>query len=782
MGQTTLVCSKMAWTKASSPNANYRSGNYATDIAQNRGYAYLGFAVPASIRYKPLTSIEVYQYGITTFDQVTIDFRVPKTFKAVLSTLAADWDESTITYNTAPAYSTAAESGIGPEDSTTDRAWVMANVTSYAAMVSFLTRGYRLQIYSPTFGVSAAAAVQVSTRYNTNTSLRPYIIVYYSDDNIYLTPTPAAKSGYVNPHIVQTFTWGTAVSQNNVALETPTQSSARLLFKIPSASTWSTVTLTGIISPSANVFQATVAAETFPAVDELQWKISITDSGGSTHESDVLTMLTKDGVYTVTASSPAGGARINETVSNIFRWTNSSSYGTAPTGADLRWRVIGESWQDLGSVTGNATYLTVPADTFPANSSLQWEVRSKNADGVLSEYSEPATFSTVAESLTATPTAPIDTVERRDDVIRFRWDITGTGSAYATKSDVQISNDGSTWTTLASPTASYYDAPSGSLDSGQIFWRVRAYNRQNTPGLWSSAVSFIVYGAPRAPIVSADGAPFTSITWQSSGQQAYRITVDGTLHGPFFGPATSYQLEDFLPDGRHVITVEIQGSYDLWSDPGTYEFDVLNVPGAPVTLSGDFGVDAALSWETTDPSMDFYIYRDGAKIGHTMALTFVDRLTLGSHTWQVINRLPDGNYTPSNVVSGTLTTEESLIAAVNGTSWLSLRLSANSDGQQNYGYRRSATLRHITGATYPVLELAPFAEASGSYDTAFVDQEQAKAFAALRGQIVVIKSRRGNVIVGAILELQKREADFFTAYSFTVQQIEWEDFVDDTNR
>ena len=46
----------------------------------------------------------------------------------------------------------------------------------------------------------------------------------------------------------------------------------------------------------------------------------------------------------------------------------------------------------------------------------------------------------------------------------------------------------------------------------------------------------------------------------------------------------------------------------------------------------------------------------------------------------------------------------------------------------------------------------------------------------------MIKSRRGNVIIGALLQLQKRVADFFTAYSFTVQRIHWEEFTDDTNR
>lgn len=899
MGQITLACSKMAWTKASSPNTNYRTGNYATDLAQNRGYAYLGYSVPAAIRYKPLTSIEVYTYGITSYDQVTPDFRLAKTFEAVLASLGADWNETTITYNTAPSYSTIAESDLVPSDLQTDRAWAMANVTTYSSMVSILTRGYRLQIYSPNHGSSHAATVQVSTRYNTTTSLRPYIIVYYADNDVYLTPRPAEKTGYVNPHIAQTITWGTVVSQVNAALETPTQTSARLLYKLPSASTWTTVTLSNIVSAGSNVYQSTLPADTLPAAEELQWKISITDSGGATHESDVLTMLTADAVYTVTASSPSGGARINETVANIFRWTNSSSYGTAPTGAELIWRVSGGSWEVLGSVTGSTTYYTVPANTFPPTSALQWAVRSYNADGVLSAYSAAASFSTVAEYLTATPTAPIDTVERRGNVIRFRWSITGTGSAYATKSDLQISADGAAWTTLASPTTSYYDAPADSLDSGQLYWRVRAYNRQDVPGSWSAAVSFIVYGAPAAPIVSADGAPFTTFDWQSSGQQAYRLRItsaapiivrhpsnvvatdgqtgrlsveavgpelqyqwqycwpnsetwqdttatainqrpvftptasasingvryrcrvynnygtvysdpaiftvtpystpvppraqsvdhaapafppEGLSFGPFFGEATSYSLDDYLPDGVYTIAVEIQGGYGLWSDPGITTFDVSNEERSPIRLAAQIGVDALLYWTSVDVAKDFYVYRDGKKIGRTLQLSFTDRLSLGEHRWQVINRLSNGYYTPSNIVTGAPEVSETMIAAIDGGAWLPLRLSANSEGQQDFNYRRSATLRHVTGATFPALELGPYEDLTGSYDTAFKDPSEADAFEALRGRVVVIKSRRGHVITAAMLQLQRREADFFTAFSFTLQRIHWEDYTDDTHR
>ena len=64
-----------------------------------------------------------------------------------------------------------------------------------------------------------------------------------------------------------------------------------------------------------------------------------------------------------------------------------------------------------------------------------------------------------------------------------------------------------------------------------------------------------------------------------------------------------------------------------------------------------------------------------------------------------------------------------------------------------------------------------------------MDTEQAKRFEKLKGQTVVIKSRKENVIVGALTSLNKRVLKFYTAYTFTIQAIEWEDFVqhDETN-
>lgn len=388
---------------------------------------------------------------------------------------------------------------------------------------------------------------------------------------------------------------------------------------------------------------------------------------------------------------------------------------------------------------------------------------------------------TIADTLaTATPLSPINSVEDGSAAITLRWSLSNASGIAPTKTDLQISTDGSTWSDLATVTggASSYAVPGDTFAAGSVYWRARAYNRDNVAGSWSAAVSFIVIAAPAAPTVLCDGAPFATITWRGNGQQAYRVTVDGKVYGPFFGTDKSFTLRDYLADGEHSVSVEIQGSYGLWSTPGVYDFTVENVPGDPVTLSVRFGIDAELSWTTESAVADFLIYRDGVQVGHTNSDRFVDRLSLGKRSFSVVNRLADGNYTRSNVVTGLLWLEGVAIAAFSGGEWVYLPLSDKSDREQAYTRSRDYSLRHITGAKLPFLEISPYEDRQGSYDCAFRCEDQAAPLLALLGSPVIVKARGKNVLVGPFASVNKVQGDFFVSFSFTVPASHYEDYVD----
>lgn len=448
--------------------------------------------------------------------------------------------------------------------------------------------------------------------------------------------------------------------------------------------------------------------------------------------------------------------------SAVFHWRNGTS----------------GAWNDIPA-TGSTQSVTIPANTFPLSNTLQWYVSAVDNVGTASD-SPVYTISTADSLATASPIAPIGTVEDGSDDIVFTWQENNDTGTTPTGADLQYSQDGTTWTALAhvDGAATSYTVPGDSLPPGTVLWQVRAYNADGVAGNWSEAASFVSVTAPPAPTVAATAVPFSAVSWQATGQQAFRITVDSTVYGPYFGTFKTWTVPDFLAGGEHTITVEVQGVYGLWSQPGSASFTVQNQPGDAVTLSGEFERDGVLSWVTASQTADFLIYRDGVQIGHTSAPSFIDRIALGEHSYQVINRLPDGNYTASNIVTGTMLSCVAAIAPLTGGSWIELTLSENSNREESFVWTQAVSMRHFAGAEYPVAEQSPFADLSGSYDVSFADLPSAKAFEALRGQAVILKSRGGNVMIGILSTLSKRMTEFYIAFTFSLQRMHWRDFID----
>lgn len=478
---------------------------------------------------------------------------------------------------------------------------------------------------------------------------------------------------------------------------------------------------------------------------------------------------------------------VNPHVPQTFTWGQipDGTYwcvGTWETvSATLHWSSDGGSTWNSVTAPANSKSVTLPAETLPAGP-IQWYVTATD-DQSTTGTSPVYTITTVDSETVAVPFAPIQTVEDGREPVVFRWETVNDHGTLPTGADLQISTDGTTWTDLGSVSGSTtdYTAAAGTLPSGTVYWRVRAYNADSTAGAWSDAVSFVSVNAPPAPTVSVDAVPFATIHWQTDGQQAYRITVDGTTIGPFFGSAKSFTLEDYLENGGHTASVEIQGSAGLWSKPGTATFSVTNIPGTPIQLSGVFYRDAQLRWTSGSEVRDFLICRDGVRIAHTSGSSFTDRTVLGGHSWQVINRLPGGYYTPSNTVQGELESYGTAMALLAGGEWLELKKTDSDSYEQGITVSQQISLRHFEGAVYLVAEASPYIDQSGSYLVAWTYQEQteAAAFEAMMGRPVILKARGGECTVGIMTGYSKRLPHFYKAYSFTLQRIEWEDFIDE---
>lgn len=452
--------------------------------------------------------------------------------------------------------------------------------------------------------------------------------------------------------------------------------------------------------------------------------------------------------------------------------------------AAFYWKINGSA-EDYNVITpaGNNKYVTIPENTFPQGEIIDYYIEGTDTRGTTSRYS--GLFNTIDATAMATVTSPLNTVEDGGAEITFRWSLS---NAYGNDpSRVNLwwklpSEDNQSWHVLISSTdpITEYIAQANTFPGGEIQWLVHAYNQDNVRGP-DSMGSFICVAAPSAPEgITADGVPYTTIRWQCDGQQAYRIEIDGKDYGTKFGAEKSITLDELLADGEHTVSITAQGVYGLWSQPGTTTFTVTNTPGDSVALTGTEGADAVLTWETASAVGDFYIYRDDVRIGHTSEKNYADRLAIGTHSYYVINKLADGNYTRSNTVTLTLSTDDTLIAEFPPMEWLSIKLTENSEPQHQYSYQKTQTTRHFYGAEYPVLEDSSFSDMSGSFDTAFIDSRQAERFEQMKGKAVVMKSKAG-VFVGAMSTMQKTVRQFFTAYTFALTRIHWEDYIDETN-
>ena len=568
------------------------------------------------------------------------------------------------------------------------------------------------------------------------------------------------------------WTWHLASNVGNY-----NQANAKLYWRVSTSSTYSQIAISG------NTQSLNVPANTFPTNKTIQWYLEATDVGGLT--STTSTMSFKTVTTQITPQNSPTSGYTDPRYNIVFQWYFASSGGSVPqASATFYWKVSTASTYTSVAATGSTTKVTIPANTFPIASLIDWYISGTDVGGTTST-SQVYQISTTATTAYAWPQEPIGIAVDGSKPITLRWLLSnedGTNPKRVTlewKKPTDVS-----WTTIRSAEEAFtsWEVDAGTFPIGEIEWRVTATNRDNVDGPPGTA-AFICLRAPDAPSgLSATAVPRTKIQWQGSGQQAYEISIDGVVVKKAYGIDVSDWTPDFvLEDGIHTISVRIQGSYGYWSDYSETTISVQNIVPAEwenLSLTGSFGVDAVL---TADGAtiVDANWFRDGKRIAVTHGLTsFTDRFVLGLHSYYVELWSEDGNYARSNVVEGTMKSCITRIALFEGGEWIDLRLSAASDSVQEFTYGRTGSLRHVLGIRYPVLEISNFEDESGTYDCAFKDVQSAAEFEALRGKIVILKSRGGNVLIGALTTLGKQYTDFYISYSFTVQQIDWEDFTD----
>lgn len=479
--------------------------------------------------------------------------------------------------------------------------------------------------------------------------------------------------------------------------------------------------------------------------------------------------------------SPSSGAFVNRFQKNTFTWdaeddtdlTQVCFAEVKQTSAVFEWRVKNASTSKTISVSGATTACTVPANTFPSGT-LEWRVKVTANSGTTttSAWQE---ITTTDVTPTAKPVSPSGIVIDATIVNRFSWKhIISTGTPQS-KADLQWSADGTTWNTLATVTGEnqYYDVPANKFTSGTKYWRVRTYNTDGTPSNWSDKAEFIAINAPSAPsIVIQSTGPRPRITWQTSEQEAYQLTLSsGYASGTVYGTEKAWRSPVYLADGRYTIRVRVQNKYGMWSEWSAAALPVSHTEGEAITLSVDAAHEAALTWQTAG-SYDFYlIERDGVAIGRTVQKQYVDHTSIGSVTYRVRGCYADSdNYGLSNSDTVEVLPETNMICDLETGVWLEMRLSETQLRTNRTSFSAGVSTVHLAGLAYPVEERSEQRDRALSVACAWPHAQRAAALAleALVGRLVCLKDRYGNMAIGSLPSLESNCDEFMRRYSFAI--------------
>lgn len=488
--------------------------------------------------------------------------------------------------------------------------------------------------------------------------------------------------------------------------------------------------------------------------------------------------------------SPSAGAFVNRAQKNTFTWdaeddtdpTQVCFAEVKQTYAVFEWRVKNANTSSTINVSGSTTACTVPANTFPSGT-IEWRVKvTANSGTTTTSAWQEITTTDVTPS--CKPISPSGIVIDATIANRFSWQhIISTGTPQS-KADLQWSADGTTWNTLATVTGEnqYYDVPANTFTSGTKYWRVRTYNTDGTASEWSEKAEFIAINAPSAPsIVIQSTGPRPRITWQTSEQEAYQLTLsNGYASGTVYGTEKAWRSPVYLADGSYTVRVRVQNKYGMWSEWSAAALPISHTEGEAITLTVTAGHEAALTWQTAG-SYDFYIVeRDDAAIARTVQKQYIDHTSIGSVTYRVRGCYADSdNYGVSNSDTAEILPETNMICDLETGVWLEMRLSETQLRTNRTSFSAGVSTVHLAGLAYPVEERSEQRDRALSVACAWPHAQRAAALAleAMVGRLVCLKDRYGNMVIGSLPSLESNCDEFMRRYSFTVSHTNREEAI-----
>lgn len=483
-----------------------------------------------------------------------------------------------------------------------------------------------------------------------------------------------------------------------------------------------------------------------------------------------------NGIY-ISAQSPSG--YVDRTQKQTFAW--SLSYGNWPfenpqqTSAYIQWRVGDSGSINTINITGSAQTYTMPANTLPLSSDIQWRVTATTAHDT-SETTEWIPLQTADSFPVISPLFPVDAYVDGASAITFTWDYQSSSGAPQKAYELQYSTTGESWTALRSATSAEtsYSVPANTLPSGTVFWRVRCTNQSSQVSEWSPTARFFVYSAPARPTLRLDRiAPQPIISWTSYDQQAYQLQIGDYDTGLRFGTEKTFTPPFVFADGTWEVRLRTKNTWDIWSDWATTSFTAANNPGsASIELTADVDADVSLDWEPVPAALAYYVYRAGTRIGVTNDTEWIDKGLATTANYRVRALLANGNYVESNVLTLSYAPDCPMVSTPTGE-WVELRYSRDQLPETSLSFQRDAEIVTYSGDIYPRVERSRHRRYSVSNSASFINTDpQIRALNSIIGEEVWYKDQTGDVFYGLLTVTGEMRNKFFTTFVYSVERLE----------
>lgn len=513
-------------------------------------------------------------------------------------------------------------------------------------------------------------------------------------------------------------------------------------------------------------------------------KVMATLADGQILESQTITATVLP--MEIVSAAPDGGYVQNEAAA-IFSWrlrrkiavTAIYSAVTA-AGGTFQWRDSAAGTIHSLTIPAGANSITIPAATLPDSDGIQWrlfQLKSAAEDAITSDWYAITTLEALSS---AAAISPVDTTADGTKPILFTWSHSIPTGTAPTGFELQKSTDGATWESFAdenATSATQYSAPAGLFPAGRLFWRVRTRNTEGAEGEWSSAAEITIISAPPTPAITiVRQEPRFEIRWATSGQQSFEIMIDGALYAYVFSTEGNFRFDDFLPDGEHSAAVRVQNSLGLWSQWGMAALSIQNTPGAGISLlASSLEARALLAW-SGGAYDEYWIYRDGARIGRTTETRFSDDFSGAKNQYSVIGfKAGSGNYTKSNDAEAGTPIRGIYITDVHSRERAFLRFAEMGSRILSIRNRREVSYTHYAGSALPEAEAGESHDKYYEISAAFrpEDAEEAEKFGALLGHLVCVRDMKGARIFGIFDELQIRDNLSYIACAATVRAVRY---------